>query len=427
MLNSLAKLNLIVVLVMSLIYFYQVVYTVIGTAYRKKIPYLPGSEPHRFAALICARNESSVIGELIESLKKQNYPENMLDIYVLADNCTDDTAKKAAEAGANVYERFNTEQVGKGYALDYLLKKIDLKCTLEYYSGYFVFDADNIIDENFVAEMNKAYAKGSEVITSYRNSKNFAYNWITYGYSLWFLHEARFKNFPRALLGNSCLVSGTGFMVSSKIIRENGGWPFHLMTEDIQFSVNCAVKGVKIGYCDSAILYDEQPTTFKQSWSQRMRWAKGFYQVDAKYLPSLFKGIFTSKGKRMTLYDITMTVAPAMLFSIVFTLFNVSVAGMVFTAPKIIARIILRRTYRFLFYTLFSAYIGLLAMGILTVFTEWKRIHATAFQKLVYLPLFPLFIATYIPIAVAALVMRVEWTPIRHFSCSDKKHALSTK
>ena len=98
---------------------------------------------------------------------------------------------------------------------------------------------------------------------------------------IWFLREARFLNYPRMKLHTNCAISGTGFLVSSKIIEENGGWPYHLLTEDIQFSTVCATKGWRIGYCDDAILYDEQPVTFSQSWRQRMRWAKGFYQVNA--------------------------------------------------------------------------------------------------------------------------------------------------
>ncbi|MCI1960190.1 MAG: glycosyltransferase family 2 protein [Clostridia bacterium] len=427
MLHVLTNLNIIVIIIMTAAYFYQLIYTVIGLVYKNKMPMHEDAEPHRFAALICARNESAVISEIIKSLKKQRYPSEFLDIYVLADNCTDNTAKKAERAGAFVYKRWNKQQVGKGYALDYLFKKIDMNRGIKYYDGYFIFDADNIVDENFVAEMNKTYSKGYNVVTSYRNSKNFAYNWITYGYSLWFLHEARFINYPRMVLGNGCAVSGTGFLVSSKIIEENKGWPFHLMTEDIQFSVNCAITGCKIGYCDKAIVYDEQPTTFTQSWTQRMRWAKGFYQVDTKYMAPLSKCALTAKGRKMTCYDILMTVAPIMLFSIFFAVFNIAVAATFVTAPPLIAKIVIDRTMSFIFLTFLSAYIGLLIVGLLTVVSEWDRIHATSVQKLIYLPIFPLFIATYIPIALAALVMKVDWKPIHHFSCSEIQSPINTE
>ena len=131
--------------------------------------------------------------------------------------------------------------------------------------------------------MNKVFDSGYKVITSYRNSKNYDSNWISAGYSLWFLREAKYLNNSRMQLGTSCAISGTGFLVSAEIIRNNGGWIHHLLTEDIEFTVDSVIHGVKIGYAANAILYDEQPTLFRQSYNQRLRWAKGFYQVFAKY------------------------------------------------------------------------------------------------------------------------------------------------
>ncbi|MEA4912016.1 MAG: glycosyltransferase family 2 protein [Oscillospiraceae bacterium] len=419
MLRTLSQLNMIIVIAMTVFYFYHVVYTVVGLFAQRRRRLPEAAQAHRFAALICARNESAVIAELVRSLKAQKYPQDKLDVYVLADNCTDDTGRAAKRAGALVYERRDAERVGKGYALDYLLKKIETERGRAFYDGYFVFDADNLVDEHFVAEMNKTFDSGYEVVTSYRNSKNFARNWITYSYAVWFLHEARFINYPRMLLGNGCAVSGTGFLVSSRVIRENGGWPFDLLTEDIQFSVDCAVRGRKIGYCDSAVVYDEQPETFGQSWDQRMRWAKGFYQVDARYLRSLAAGALTAKGRRMTCYDIMMTIAPGLLFSTLFSILNIAVLATIIDAPAYLVHIVLTRTGRFLLFMLGSAYLGLVFLALLTVVSEWKRIRTSAPRKLQYIAIFPLFMATYVPIALLALLKKVEWKPIRHFSAGD--------
>jgi len=79
---------------------------------------------HKYAVLIAARNEQAVIGELIRSIKNQKYPKWLVDVFVVADNCTDNTAQRAREAGAIVYERFNQNHKGKGYALNYLLGEI---------------------------------------------------------------------------------------------------------------------------------------------------------------------------------------------------------------------------------------------------------------------------------------------------------------
>lgn len=264
MLHFLDQFNAVIGVLLFSAYLYQVFYTLYGLVVcprdRRKAK-RPNSTPsRRYAALICARNEEHVIGELVASLRAQDYPAELLDIYVLADNSTDGTARAARQAGATAFERFNPHQVGKGYALDELISHIRMRRPLSDYDAFLVFDADNIVDPHFVSAMDQTFAQGCDVLTSYRNSKNFASSWISASYSIWFLREARFLNYPRMKLHTNCAISGTGFLVSSKIIEENGGWPYHLLTEDIQFSAVCAANGWRIGYCDDAIVYDEQPS-----------------------------------------------------------------------------------------------------------------------------------------------------------------------
>lgn len=163
-----------------------------------------------------------------------------------------------------VYTRFNREKVGKGYALEQLLLHIEEDYP-KVYDGFFVFDADNVLDCRFVEEMNRTFSDGYEVVTSYRNSKNYGDNWISAGYALWFIRESRYLNNSRMLLGTSCAVSGTGFLFSRQVMESTNGWKFHLLTEDIEFSVHHILQGRKIGFCADAVLYDEQPVTFRQS------------------------------------------------------------------------------------------------------------------------------------------------------------------
>jgi cellulose synthase/poly-beta-1,6-N-acetylglucosamine synthase-like glycosyltransferase len=172
---------------------------------------------HRFAVLIAARNESAVIEDLIRSVKAQTYPEAFLDVIVVADNCTDNTADLARNAGARVYERFDHNQVGKGYAMGWLFNRLESEHRI--YDGYFVFDADNILDAHFVEEMNRIYNAGYSLVTGYRNAKNFGDNWISSGYALWFLHESQLLNRGRMHSGTSCMVSGTGYMISRDALK----------------------------------------------------------------------------------------------------------------------------------------------------------------------------------------------------------------
>ena len=111
-----------------------------------------------------------------------------------------------------------------------------------------------MLDCHFVEAMNRTFTDGYEVVTSYRNSKNYGENWISAGYALWFIRESRYLNNSRMLMGTSCAISGTGFLFSRKVIESTNGWVFHLLTEDIEFSVYHILQGRTIGFCADAVL-----------------------------------------------------------------------------------------------------------------------------------------------------------------------------
>lgn len=399
--------NFILMVVFSCCYAYQLVYLIVGLVKKDPEQKLP-AKMHRFAVLIPARNEEAVICGLIDSIHGQDYPTDLIDIYVIADNCTDSTAARAVERGARVITRFNRTQVGKGYALDYAFQAIDQDVGLEHYDAFLVFDADNVLDPGYFTAMNLTFSQGYDIITSYRNSKNYDENWITAGYALWFLRESRFLNGARMKLNTSCAISGTGFLVSSKTIREDDGWKFNLLTEDIQFSTDHIVRGHKIGYCKDAVLYDEQPATFKASWNQRLRWTKGFYQVFARYGWSLVKGIFRGSFQ---CYDMLMVIAPATLLTLASLLFNGGclLAGLAAASPIVVESAALGMGG-----CLLSVYCTLFIFGTVTLITEQKQIHCSKPRQILYLFFFPVFIFTYIPMAVVALRKNVTWKSIPH-------------
>ncbi len=414
--RTINTINSILYIALTVLYFYQFIYIVIALIgdKKKKLDTYEAKKLHKFAFIIAARNEQAVIGNLINSIKQQNYPAELIDVIVVADNCTDDTAQIAREHGAICYERFNNMLVGKGYALDYCFNKI-VEQFGDYtaYDGYFIFDADNVIDKNYVKEMNKVFDRGYNVITSYRNSKNYDTNWITSGYSLWFIREAKYLNNPRMMLKTSCAVSGTGFLVNSTIIKKNNGWKFNLLTEDIQFSVVNILEGEKIGYCENAMFYDEQPTTFKQSWNQRMRWSKGFYQVMFRYGRELIAMMFKKREMFVSCYDMFMTLAPATLLSIGCILLNLIFLAYGATDVHMLRRI-LPGTLGSIAFAGVNFYLLMFSIGFITLVTEWNKILAPANKKIKSLFTFPLFMITYVPISLVALVKKVEWKPIAH-------------
>lgn len=408
MTDIIESVNFMLLVLFSCCYAYQLIYLIVGLV--KKAPKEgKGVTPHRFAVLIPARNEEAVISGLIGSIRQQDYPAELIDVYVIADNCTDSTAARAVECGARVITRFDRQKVGKGYALDYAFQTIDHETGLEHYDAFLVFDADNVLDRGYFTAMNRTFSQGYDILTSYRNSKNYGENWITAGYALWFLRESRFLNGARMKLGTSCAISGTGFLVSSRIIREDGGWRYNLLTEDIEFSTDHIIRGHRIGYCKDAVLYDEQPSTFRASWNQRLRWTKGFYQVFAHYGKDLMKGIVFRHSFQC--YDMLMVIAPATLITLASLLFNSGflLAGLVSGKALVIEAAALSMGG-----CLASIYCSLFAFGAVTLMTEQKQIHCSRVRQVLYLFLFPVFIFTYIPMAVVALRKNVTWKHIPH-------------
>ena len=270
--------------IVTIFWLYQIMVSLCSLVKIKEKP-LKINKNHKFMAIIPAHNEEAVVGNLIEILTKQNYDKNLYDIYVIADNCTDNTAKVAREAGAIVYERFDETKKTKGYALDWFLnKKIQENAD---YDAFFVFDADNIVHPNFIKAMNKKLCQGEEVVQGYRDIKNPSDNWITAGYALFYWTMHRFYHLARYNLGLSPLLNGTGFMVKFDVIKPEGGLKTVTLTEDIEYSLKRIIKGKRLGWATDAIVYDEQPTSFKQSWSQRSRWTVGHMQCIKEYTKSL--------------------------------------------------------------------------------------------------------------------------------------------
>ncbi|MDN6017551.1 MAG: glycosyltransferase family 2 protein, partial [Bifidobacterium mongoliense] len=230
---------------------YQVVCILAGL-FARQVRFPDAPMDKHYAVLISARDEESVIGNLIDSIRAQTYPSALIDIWLVADNCSDDTARIVREKGCHVVERFNRELVGKGYALSYLLDHMIDSGASERYDAYFVFDADNRLDPHYFEEMNKGFHAGFKILTSYRNSVNLSDNWVSSGSALWFIRESRFLNNSRMVFGSSCHVGGTGFMFSREIMQRNRGWKFHLLTEDLEFTMDSVLHGDRIGYCGTA-------------------------------------------------------------------------------------------------------------------------------------------------------------------------------
>ncbi len=274
------------------LFFHKTIYKWLGFFATRK--FRPAQKQHKYAILVAARNEESVIGQLIDSIRQQDYPSELVDIYVVADNCDDKTAQTARACGAICYERHDPEHRTKGFALQYLVERIREDVGIDAYEGYFIFDADNLLKRDFISKMNDAFDAGEKIVTSYRNTKNFDDNWISASYGVHWLRTVRMEHRPRSLLRLATRIQGTGFLFSWELIRD--GWNYTSLTEDRAFCADTVANGYKISYQNEAEFYDEQPVGFKAAWVQRVRWAKGHLQAFTETAPTLAKHIFVTDG-----------------------------------------------------------------------------------------------------------------------------------
>lgn len=277
--------------VLSAMLIYKTAYKIIGLFFTRKFP--SAKQKHKYAVVIAARNEEKVIGNLLDSIAKQDYPKELITVFVVADNCTDKTAEVARNRGAVCYERFDNEHKTKGFALQFLFDRIEEDYGRQSFEGYFVFDADNLLKEDYISRMNDAFDAGEKIITSYRNTKNFDESWIASTYALHWLRSIRFNHRARSVLRLATNIQGTGFLFANEIVKN--GWKYTSLTEDRALTADAVAQGYAITYNDAAEFYDEQPTSLKIALRQRLRWSKGHLLAFAETGPYLFINIFCGK------------------------------------------------------------------------------------------------------------------------------------
>jgi cellulose synthase/poly-beta-1,6-N-acetylglucosamine synthase-like glycosyltransferase len=392
----------------------------------------PTDKKYRYAVLVCARNEEKVIAQLIDSIQKQDYPKELITTFVVAHNCTDNTAKVAKDAGAIVYE-FNDNKPShrrKGYALKFLIDKLRADYA-DSFDGYFIFDADNLLRSNYVTEMNKAFDnKKYSFYTSYINNKNIKTQLVP-AYSAFFNYNWIFDSSrATSVLGISTGYVGRGTLIRSDLFSERG-WRWFTLAEDREITgelVSCGKLGC---YVNAAEFFDENPYSLKQLCRQQLRWAKGHYVVFFKRFWKAFIGIFfpfnwfKKRKEKRTLKNAVMTrlsclnycryCFPVGLFSLVFTI------------------IIPLGTYLYILLTngdttpLFELLRGIgLMYGIIYIETVGRNllIYVREIKKvanyfnpmllLICILVFPIIDLIWLYVGYFALLIPVQWKPIIH-------------
>ncbi|HBR02790.1 MAG TPA: glycosyl transferase [Ruminiclostridium sp.] len=366
---------------------------------RKTAEYRTCKPKQRFALLIPARNEETVIGELVQSLLKQDYPKELFDVYVIPNNCTDGTEAAARNAGAKIISL--TKQVRcKGDALH---ESID-RLMQGHYDVFCVFDADNVADPQFLAQMNRAFCSGARVAKARMEAKNPYDSWIAGCYGLYFSTFNFFFNRARSNLGLSAKLVGTGFAVSCDFLREIGGWNTDTLAEDAEFSAQCALAGERVWWVPGAVTYDEEPNSFRLSMIQRRRWCSGIMQVAKIKLPQLLQSWRRDTWPR-TLDFIMFLFAPFVQSLSVISLllsFGLALAGGAEAATDLLAVSA---------GTAASSYLGTTLLAAAVAYGSGHRDKRIVKSVLT----FPVFMVSWIPLQVLSLFCKTtKWHEIRH-------------
>lgn len=427
----------ILTLALTVLLAYRSVYVLIG-AFRTRV-FPRAGRLHRYGIVIAARNEEAVIGQLLDSIREQDYPLDLIRIFVVADNCTDATAAIARQHGAICYERTDPAHRTKGYALEYLFDCLARDGWDRDLEGYFVLDADNLLCRDYLSRMNDAFDAGEKIVTSFRNTKNFKDNAISFSYGIHWMNTARCEHRARSFLGLSTRLQGTGYLFDASLLQKarpgtKPGWHYTSLTEDRELTADAVCLGWRVSYQDAAQFYDEQPTSLRVAMRQRLRWSRGHWEIFLRtapvFLREMIRRLFLKREKQAApedfrrlrdtfiCYDIFATLLPEALVSALAKLLKYSMLLLLlitgYTEDPALSTLFLPLARGVALW-----YLGRLVIPCYILWAERRRIPSLPVGKcLIGAVLWPLFPLIGDLTMLLAVFRRVEWKPIPHRSAA---------
>lgn len=367
---------------------------------------------HKFCVLIPARYESKVIEDLLVSIKNQSFKINMKDVYVVVESKEDETVNICKKYNATIFIRKKLDLKRKGYALDEVVKYI-LSCNKSY-DAYFIFDADNVLDKDYFKNMIPVFDKGYDLACGYRNCKNGNKSVVAAASTLTFSLVNTVFNGKKNNETRNITFSGTGFYISGYLIEKWRGYPFHTLTEDYELSSYATLNNLTTYYNVNSIFYDEQPTKFKNTINQRIRWIRGYFDVRRKYTKKMFKALDKNNPNNGSKIDESFGIMPYIFMVVGLIIWFL---GCIFyiTYNFLLGnkKWLLNLTELGIFLTII--YFTLMIMTFVMLMLEGKKIDLNFKTKIKVLFYNPIFMITYVPCAIKALTAKeVSWTRVEH-------------
>ena len=364
-----------------------------------------------FAIIIPARDESLVISNLLDSIKRQSIKVNPKDIYIIVESRKDKTVEIAKSRNINIVYRRDVTKKRKGYAIDDAVKKI-LKAK-KHYDMYFIFDADNILDRNFFKEMIKSYKKGYDIGIGYRNTKNGNSNIYSAASSLTFSMINTLSNNYKVKHNLTLTVSGTGFYIKGEILEKLGGYPFNSLTEDYELSLYAVLNNLTSNYNTKAKYFDEQPTSYSVTIKQRTRWVKGYFVSRNKYYLLLKEKLKNKDDNYPSVYITLVGVKPYILLVVSVILYLANLIYRIIS-NSIVKIEITSLLLQFFVIILFIYLVLVIFTGILLI-KEKDNLRLNRKMKVKVLFYNPIFLASYVKCLYLALRNKdLTWEKIEH-------------
>ncbi|MEO8128596.1 MAG: glycosyltransferase family 2 protein [Bryobacteraceae bacterium] len=300
--------------------------TLAGALPRRRRPApaaLPGA-----AVVIPAHDEESGIARTVLSLRQSESGAPAPRIVVIADNCSDSTAARAREAGAEVFERRDELRRGKGFALDFAFRLL----LQEPIDGFIIVDADSVVDPGTIEELRRHMAAGADAVQCRYAVGNPQASTRTrlMQVALWGFNVLRPRGRDR--LGLSCGILGNGFALTRETLL---AVPYEArsVVEDLEYHLRLVRAGRRVRFADAATVRGEMPTAGKGVATQRSRWEGGRLRMLGEWGPWLVRQIAARQWRLIEpLLDLLLLPLAFHVFLLLLTLAPPIAAGRVYAA-----------------------------------------------------------------------------------------------
>lgn len=394
--KTLEIINIIIMLLLVVYGLYFLITALFLFKKRKKDNIVSDKYSH-FIILIPARNEEEVIKDAIQSFKRQKYPKDNYEIVVVINNTTDNTLGVCNVEGVRciLCER---KIKNKGDALKEAFDRLKKEKT----DAYIIMDADNVVNDEFLGEMNKSLNEGTLVAKSSMDIKAKENTWVSSSYAIYFFIQSILYSIPRNNIGASCAINGTGIMIKKEVI-DKFGFNVRTITEDLEFMTLCALNNIKIKFVEGAICYAEHPSDFKVSMIQRRRWTKGIYEGFIIYFNSIIKNMI--KRSNIELLDSLLIYSTPLI--LILSLISIFINLLIVPLPI------------YLIITSFSLLVSYISISLCALFVCVKSKKKIK-DFLTGIIMFPIFLLSWQYLNIIILFKKeVVWDEIKHIETQN--------